>query len=208
MKYFILLGLVLIPFITKAQFTKGDMVLNLGASFTNQKGYDQQTAPSYLNFDRVSLSINTKFGHFIHENLAFGGLLEGNIDMYKFAYNGNKDAYLSGSAGVFIQRYFTMSENFLFSIEAQSKFTRGYNSIDYYNPLIGDIDTQQSNYYALSLSAFPTFTFLPKPNWGIHASIGSISHTFTKSLSIDDTANETKLDFGSFSFGISYFFRD
>jgi len=145
MKYFILLGLVLIPFITKAQFTKGDMVLNLGASFTNQKGYDQQTAPSYLNFDTVSLSINTKFGHFIHENLAFGGLLEGNIDMYKFAYNGNKDAYLSGSAGVFIQRYFTMSENFLFSIEGQPKFTRGHNSIDYYNPVMGDIDTQKSN---------------------------------------------------------------
>jgi hypothetical protein len=208
MKYSILLGFVLITSIAKAQFKLGDMALNLSLSFNNQNGYDKQTTPNILSYDRIFLLVSPKFGYFINENIAIGGLLEGSITTFKFANNENTDKYFSGAAGFFVQRYFTVSENFLFSIEGQTKFTRGHESKSFFNPVIGNYDTDKLDYYSLSISAFPTFTYLPKPNWGIQASIGSISHTLTKSLSVNDTANETELNLGSFTFGISYYLRN
>ncbi|MCU0383386.1 MAG: hypothetical protein MUF68_04895 [Cyclobacteriaceae bacterium] len=208
MKHFFLFGFVVLSFFAKAQFKQGDKVLNLVLSFNNQNGYDKQTTPNSLSYDRIFLLVSPKFGYLIKENIAIGGLLEGSITTFKFANNENTDKYFSGAAGFFVQRYFTVSENFLFSIEGQTKFTRGHESISFFSPVIGNYDTNKLDYYSLSISAFPTLTYLPKPNWGIQASIGSISHTLTKSLSVNDTANQTQLSFGNFSFGVSYFFRN
>lgn len=205
-KCFLYLALICLAFTTNAQFAEGTKALSLNVSFSKKDGYEKPNAPLSLRYDIEYISASPKFGVFIAKNLAVGALLEGSYYRIKFLQNEFDNTTESYSAGIFITRYITISEKFLFSIEGQTKLTRGNETQTEYNSSIGFFQTTKFNYNSLTVKAIPAFTYLPNSKLGLHASIGNFSHTIIYNVTVDDRANETQFNFGSFSFGISYFF--
>jgi hypothetical protein len=202
MRQILLAGFLLTSIVTKGQFIKGDKVLGGNFSFFNQDANNQDG--SYTN-DIKSISLSPRLGFLLSENLAIGGQLGAGFTKQEFATSEYKSKSIS--AGIYGQRYFNISEKFVFSLLGQFNFTRGQEISPYFDPMLGTTDIKINN-YTLTVSMRPTFTFFPSPKWGFDAGIGVLSYSHLRNLSNDVKSNFTSLNFGSITLGVSYYFRN
>lgn len=201
----LLAGFLFISFYSNAQFAKGDKVLGGSFSFNVQNRND---SPDGGLMKSNSFSLNPSMGFLINENFAIGGELGYASTFRETNYSSTvlETKSKSFSAGVFGQRYFNISDKFLFSLVGRFNFGRGFATGHDYDPQLGEaVETRMKN-YNLTTSITPRFIFFPSPKWGFEASIGSISHTLSRNLSTDEKINYFSLNYGAISFGVGYYF--
>lgn len=208
MSKIVLFGFLLISIVANGQFSKGDKVLGGTFSFYSQNAPSSQNGG--LTNNVRTLSITPTIGFLVNENSAFGGKL-GYASSYQEISN-YSPAVLefdskSFSAGVFGIRYFKISDKFLFSLIGGFNFSRGFETDVTFDQVTGQLTENKTQNYGLTTSIRPNFIFFPSPKWGFEASIGSISHTFSRNLSNDDKTNFFSLNYGSISFGVAFYFR-
>jgi hypothetical protein len=188
--------LVVISFMASAQFNKGDKFI--GGTFQFRS-----TKQSPLNFygetiKTSSASITPYFGFLLSPHLAIGGGVGYSSTHSKITEN----FFLTNvkqrtvSCDVFVKRFFSLSDKFLFSLKGDIRYAAVWEK---YSSKGWDETDSPGDFSAIIT---PSFIFLPKPNWGIEASIGGVSATVTGSSDYDFSVN-----FNTFSFGVNYFFR-
>lgn len=206
MKNMLLPVLLLLSIITNAQFQKGDKTLGGTISFSDQ---DASNSPGSKN-KYVDLSILPSVGFLMNEHFAIGGQLGYSFDYQK---NENSTPYFfkrqlhTVSVGIFAKRYFIISEKFLFFMAGDLSFSRGTQKDtqrDFVTEVITETTTQN---YNLALGFRPGFIFLPSPQWGIEASIGSVSGRYSKNLSTNESNNFISVYYGSIALGLTYYLR-
>ena len=208
---------VLIHLISNGQFIKGEKFI--GGTFNID--HQEDSNGSNPNFNRTDFSISPGMGFLVSKKLAVGGGVGLGSSSFKynyvrvfidptgaFIYNGVTEETSSRfySADLFGQRYFVISENFLLSITCDLSFMRSNSISTSYSPIGMAIKTPD-NSYKLKASGGPSLIFLPSPDWGIYAGIGSIEYTYGYSISTQAYSNFFKANYGSFSLGFSYYFR-
>lgn len=203
MKQYFLATFLLTSILTKGQFIKGNKVLGGTISFFNQDSNNQNVG---VNSDFKSISLSPRLGFFASETLAIGGQFGAGYSNRNFGSSVYSSKLIS--AGIYGQRYFNISEKFLFSLLGQFNFGRGQETSPYFDPFSGETINVKTNNYTLSVSIIPTFTFFPTPKWGFEAGVGKLSYSHLRNLSNDATANFTSVDYGSISLGISFYFRN
>jgi hypothetical protein len=205
-KILLLIILISFSFLAKAQFTKGDKSLGGYVTFDGQNSSDQDGEPSN---ETRQVGIEPSFGYFISEKTAVG--IFAGYNRYhshsENAYNGSvwetKDR--TASMGLFAQQYFPLTENFLFTITGQIRFSRTWNETVYEEGTYSDED--KLNSYSLGATVRPGFTFFPSQRWAFEASIGSLRYTYSRSLSNDSKSGAFGFNYGSVGLGVRYFFR-
>jgi hypothetical protein len=106
---------------------------------------------------------------------------------------------------IFANRYFKISDKFLFSLKGLLAYSRGTDT----NTNVGSGLNQSTttDNYQLAVNTSPNFLFFPSSKWAIEAGIGSIGYNYSRNLSNDGTSNYFNLDYGRVSLGIAYFIR-
>jgi hypothetical protein len=197
-----------IPFLSHAQFQKGDKFIE--GSFSFQNGSNSQSIGS--KNESGSFSINPAIGFLINEKVALGGQIGYNSYSYKnsytnptYSYEQNRNSF---SAGIFANRYFKISDKFLFSLKGLLSFSRGTETNTNTNVGGGGLNlSTTTDNYQLAANASPNFLFFPSNKWAIEASIGSIGYNYSRNLSNDGVSNYFNLDYGRVSLGVVYFVR-
>lgn len=192
---------LLIPLLANAQFKKGDKFLEGSFTLNTQRSPD----PLSAGINKVnSFSINPSMGLLITEKIAIGGQLGYSTYHQKAEfYPSTISEYKANSfsIGAFLNRFFTISEKFLFSIDGNLTFQRGSvkNESNSYN--------NKFNFYQLDANIRPTFIFFPSPKWGIETSIATVSYSHNRNLSSDAKQNNFYFNYGVISLGVSYYIR-
>lgn len=207
MKKFILMIIVLLPFYSQAQFSKGEKVLGGTIQlYTQDQSTDDTPEYQYRN-----LSVLPNVGAFVNDKLELGGILGYHLYYQHVDGSSTSLGYTSKSksltAGLYAQQYLTITDKFLFAFLVQSHFSRGNNISPQYDPSTGDyVDTKTLN-YSINSSLRPTFLFFPSPQWGFRFSLASLNHVYTRNLSTDDKSNQFTIIYGGVNLGISYYFK-
>jgi hypothetical protein len=207
MKSVLLMTLISMSLLSNAQFVKGDKFL--GGTFN----FSTQRAPNSPNGGLTnvvnSFSINPQMGFLINEKVAIGGLIgysstyskSGSFQSLQFEST-SRDVH----AGVFINRYFKMTDKFLFSLGGIFQVRRGNSTLMVTSSPDPASESNNANYQLL-ISLQPKFIYFPTPHWGFEASVGSISDTYNRSLSTGDKSNVFGFNYGSIGVGVNYYFR-
>lgn len=204
MKTILFILLLLITFTTKAQFEKGDKFFDGSISLSANKLSDPQS--QFANVRR-GFGIAPAIGFFLNEKVAVGGRLG-----YSNSYQRNLSSWSinrwysqSASVGIFIKRYFTLSEKFLFSVQGTCEFSRARDKQS--NITETDVFVNKTQSYQIWAGLSPSFIFFPSSNWAFEASIGSLGNSYYRSLSTDGRGNTFVMGYGGFSLGAVYYLR-
>lgn len=206
-KNLLFLSLLLFAFSSQAQFSHGDMFLGGSFAFSTQGGKDANGEP---DSDYRQASIRPSLGYFLNEKTAAGLYLgygnsrysSTNNQYYKYESKANEF-----ESGLFAQRYFTLNENFYFTLTGNLGFARTRTRITAENEITEETEEDVLNSYSLSLSFSPGFTFFPSRRWAIDAGFGSVYYTYQRSLSNEARRNNFGLNYGGLGFGLRYFLR-
>lgn len=188
-----------------AQFTKGDKVLGGTISFNTQQTPDNDQGSKKTN----TLSFSPTFGVLLNQNLEAGIQVGYSSYHYEqstesYSYENDSDSW---STGVYIQRYFPLSEKFIFSLIGDVNYGKSKDSFinrDNSGNVTAE-DTNKGN--QLSIGIAPVFSFFPSQNWSIRTGIGGLSYSHYNNTSDDSNTNQFGLHYGSLSLGIAYYFR-
>lgn len=196
--------LLLVPICSWAQFSAGNKFIGGSVSVNNQNG--SVTSP-YVNLNQ-NFGVSPSMGFFIKDNVATGFRLGysksftdynyGNLNGYPKSFD-----YESFSGGLFLKRYITISEKFLFAIDGGINYVRGTST----NAYVGTSNTYVTKLYNLTAQITPSFIYFPSDHWGIEASLGSMYFTHMYNFTNDVNANTFNLNYGSFSLGFAYYIR-
>jgi len=191
------LPLLSVPFLAKAQFSKGDIFIGGNAS----AGYNRQLEngpDTKQHGSRFSISPNAAV--FVSPRFALGGALS----VYRsHNQNSSYDAYSRIYGVGVLGRYFLLAkEKFSIALTGTVGFNRTINKIKY---SYSDASTGKS--YSLVAAIRPTFLFFPSPRWGFEASVGTVSYSHGQSLSQDSKADNFNAGYGNFTLGVAYYFR-
>jgi len=201
MKKHLFLLLIATPLLSFAQLSKGDKFIGGGFQFrsltpiNSNQGWTSET---------MDFSINPFFGFLVSDKLAIGGQVGYSyLISTQNADQPNESKYTSAdySAGLISRRYFSISEQFVFSIDANFNYgiVAGTSTNSTY--------VSKTKNHHVGASIKPTFIFFPSPKWGIEASIGNISYEYSKNLSTGTGLNDFNIYFGSIQLGLSYYFK-
>jgi hypothetical protein len=207
MKYFLAAILLAVSILAFSQFNKGDKVLGGTLSFNTTKNENSR----YVNLSTNStyFSIYPSFGVLINSNLEIGALLgyTSSHDEWKATDSSTDRKSNNLATGIYLQRYFVISDKFLFSVIANINYAGGKEKTLITSQ--NDFDENESKQNSFRIIFRPNFIFFPSPHWGLQASIGDLSFTRThfKNKMNDNTSNQFGVNYGSVSFGIAYYFR-
>lgn len=206
MKKIVFIVAVLLPMLSQAQFTKGDIVLGGTLSLYS---YNQATNADGEAYRSSYLSALPNLGILINERLEVGGLLGYSSSSQNTKYPSYDETSKSKSitTGLYAQQYLTLTEKFLFAFLVQSHFSRGNNIRPEYDPSTADYVDIKTQHYSINSSFRPTFLFFPSPQWGFELSLASLNHVYNSNLSTDAKSNQFTLSYGSVNLGFSYYFR-
>ena len=104
-----------------------------------------------------------------------------------------------------MQRYFVISDKFLFSLIANISYGGGKDKTIITNQT--EVGENESKWNSIGFAFRPNFVFFPSDNWALQAGIGNLSYTHYKNKTSDDTANQFGINYGYVSFGIAYYIR-
>lgn len=200
MKKYLFTVLTLIPLLASGQFIKGDKFIGGSFRLSSQTPTKSNQGSTY---EVNEFSITPFMGFLIKENFAVGGQIGYSKFYTKYIDQPFEREYNSNgfTIGAFSQRYFSISDKFVFAINANLFFKRGTESETYVSS-----ETITQN-YQIGTSLVPTFIFFPTPKWGLEASIGALSYTYSRNLSTDSDNSYFNFYFGSINLGLSYYFR-
>lgn len=188
------------PFLSRGQFLKGDKFI--GGNFRISSQTPTHSSPGLTNKVK-GFSIDPLMGFLINEKFAVGGGV--GYSFYSTKYEDPLNAREYSSNGILTRiiarRYFNISEKFFFAIDGNIIFNRGKESETYSS---SELTTQN---YQLATVLVPTFIFFPSPKWGVEASIGALSYSYSRNLSTDVDKLYFDLYYGSLQLGLSYYFR-
>jgi len=205
MKYLIPAIFLAVSIQSFGQFNKGDKVLGGTLSFSTSNNENSQFAAVTSNSN--SFAIYPIFGVLINSNLEIGGLLGYSSSRFEWsatnASSDQKSNYLT--AGIYMQRYFVISDKFLFSLIGNISYSGGKDKTLVTNQ--NNADEFEIKRNSIGVTFRPRFIFFPSPNWGLQASIGELVYTHSKEKTNDDTSNQFGINYGYVSFGIVYYFR-
>ena len=205
MKYLIPAIFLAVSIQSFGQFNKGDKVLGGTLSLNTANNENNQYGAVTSNY--TTFGIYPNFGVLINSNLEIGSQLGYSSSNNEWsatnASTDQKSNYLN--AGLYMQRYFVISDKFLFSLIANISYGAGKDKtlITNQNGFVEDEIKRNS----IGVAFRPSFIFFPSPNWGLQASIGELSYTHSKNKTSDDTSNQFGINYGYVSFGIAYYFR-
>lgn len=202
MKQILLTAFLLTSVFANAQLIRGDKVLGGTLSFFLQ---DADSQNGGLTNNVNSISITPRMGFLLKDNFAIGGQL--GLGYAKQETTAAEYKSKSISLGIFSQKYFNITDKFLFSVIGQFNFTRGQDTYPYFDPFLGEIAYMKAHNYTLTASIRPNFTFFPSHKWAVETGIGLLSYSYLRSLSTDEKANISSLNYGSLTLGVSYYFR-
>lgn len=190
-----------------AQFTKGDKVLG-GALYISTQ-HAPESPSGGLADKSNSLSITPNFGVLLNENLELGLQAGLTSNAYENSATGYINEYNSNSwnGGLYIRRYYTMSEKFLFAIKGDFNYTTGKTHSETTYTSTNETIENNSRAKSLHLGLSPNFIFFPSTNWSLQASIGNIGYTFLKNSDEEHGANLFNITYGTVGLGVSYYFR-
>ncbi len=185
-----------------AQFAKGDKFIGGTFGLSSQT---QDFSNGGSKTDISSFSIKPLIGFLINEKIALGGQIGYSYSMSDYELNNPVTSQSSSSSrfsiGFFARRYIKISDKFLFSTTGLIDFYRGTET----STLNSDYTKTQN--YLIGFNIQPNFIFFPSPNWGIDASIGTLSYYYSKNLSTDYKNTTFNFNYGQFTFGLAYYFR-
>jgi hypothetical protein len=203
MKYLVVVMLSVSFFKAYGQFTKGDKAL--GGTFSlNMRSYPENQGGIIKDnlFD-----ITPSFGVLLSENLEVGGEIGWSSAYIKLESGSNFLESRSNSflASLYVQKYFEISEKFLFSVNSGI----GFQPVKLKNKVVdtngNTLSESEADQSIFVLRINPNFIFFPSANWAIRAGLGNISYRHSKQ---DDTSeNNFNVNYGSISLGVIYYFR-
>ena len=205
MKYLIPAIFLAVSIQSFGQFNKGDKVLGGTLSFNTANNENNQFGNVTAN--NTSFDISPNFGVLVNSNLEIGGQVgySSNHDEWNAtdASSDRKSNYLT--AGFYMQRYFVISDKFLFSLIASIGYSAGKDKTLLTNQ--NQVNEDETKRNSIGVTFRPSFIFFPSPNWGLQASIGDLNYTHSKNKTTDDASNRFGINYGYVSFGIAYYFR-
>lgn len=207
MKKILLMILVTLPLCSHAQFTKGLKVLG-GRLELNTSDQKTEDGPEY---QYRNFSVLPNLGIFVNDKLEIGGTVGYNSYYQHVDASVNSLEQTSKSrsltTGLYAQRYFSLTDKFLFAFLVQSNFSRGNTISPQYDQSTGGYIDYKTLNYSINSSLRPTFFFFPSPQWGFKLSLASFNHTFNRNLSTDTRTNQFTFYYGGVNLGVSYYFR-
>jgi hypothetical protein len=205
MKYLIAAIFLTVSIQSFGQFNKGDKVLGGTLSLNLAKNENSQFGT--VNTNNNSFDIYPNFGVLINSNLEIGGYLgySSSHEEWSVTNTSSDRKSHSLSTGVYVQRYFVISDKFLFSLIGNISYGGGKEKTSLVNQ--NDIVEDENKWNSIGVTFRPSFIFFPSPNWALQASIGDLSYTHTKNKTNDDTSNRFGINYGYVGFGIAYYFR-
>ena len=178
MKYLIPAIFLAVSIQSFGQFNKGDKVLGGTLSLSTAKNENSQFGAVTSN--NTTFGIQPNFGVLINSNLEIGGQLGYSSSHNEWsatnASSDQKSNYLT--AGLYMQRYFVISDKFLFSLIANISYSGGKDKTLITNQ--NDIDEDENKWNSIGVTFRPSFIFFPSPNWGLQASIGELSYSHSQ----------------------------
>jgi len=200
MKKYLVTLLMITPLLSSGQFMKGDKFIGGTFRLSSQTPTKSNQGTTY---EVKEFSINPFMGFLINEKFAIGGQIGYSNFNSKYNDQTNQREYNSKgfSLGLNSRRYFSISEKFVFAISGYLNFSRGTET---------DItSTSESNTqnYQIGTSLAPTFIFFPSPRWGLEASIGALSYSYSRNLSTDSDTSYFNFYYGTIKLGLAYYFR-
>ncbi|HEX6225545.1 MAG TPA: outer membrane beta-barrel protein [Chryseolinea sp.] len=205
MKYFIAAILLLGSIQCSAQFNKGDKVLGGTFGFNTAKSENNQYTP--MTSGNSSFGIYPNFGILVNSNLEIGGQLgyTWSRDEWDAVGGSNDRKSNSWTARLYTQRYFMISDKFLFSLVGSISYGWSKEKTSMTNQI--ETIEQENKWTNFGFAVTPTFIFFPSPNWAVQASIGNLNYTHSKNTTTDDASNSFGMNYGSLGFGLAYYFR-
>ncbi|SIS80856.1 hypothetical protein SAMN05421761_10578 [Belliella pelovolcani] len=189
--------LFFLPFLSFGQFSKGTKYLGGSVSLETYK-YDTGAGMTPYN---LFFSSHAHLGIFLNESIAIGPTINFNrtkiptINPATNLFEERRSNSLAG--GIFIRKFFPITEIFLFSLEGSA--------------IIGQINRDSMSQFTESkstiynFSIFPAFMFLPNQKWGFDANIGTFRYGANYRNPFSEERNfEARL--GQVNLGIKYFF--
>jgi hypothetical protein len=204
MKYLTAVILLTVSIPSFSQFNKGDKVLSGSLSLNTGKNANSQFGTDTRN---TSFGIYPSMGVLINSNVEIGGQLGYSWSHEEWNATNASTERKSNSlnAGVYMQRYFVISDKFLFSLIANISYGGGKDETLITNQT--ETNEAESKWNSIGVAFSPNFIFFPSFNWALQAGIGSLSYTRYKNKTSDDTSNQFGINYGYVGFGIAYYFR-
>ncbi|MCH7410026.1 hypothetical protein MM239_11525 [Belliella sp. DSM 111904] len=186
------------PILSFGQFSKGEKFVGGNMSYYSSKiKYAPSNNPSTTLF-----SLNSQFGFFVSQSLAVGPAVnfvsssQPNLNPATNLFQTSKISGLAG--GLFIRKFFTISDSFFFSLEG--KGLAGRVNRDLSSPFLYEEHSTR-----VHLSFYPAFTFMPNQKWGFDATIGEASYQSNWYTNPSEESN-FQVNFGQVKIGVNYFF--
>jgi len=206
MKYLIAIIILLTTIQSYGQFSKGDKVL--GGTFS----ISSLSAASDGNPDRKSssLSLSPYFGVLVSKNLEIGGSIGYSSQYSEFKNYSNYVAESKShnlSFGFYVQRYFPITDKFLFSITGIMYYAAGRNRSNTRNTNTDEVYEDETRQFETGLNIKPGFIFFPSQKWAFRANIGNIGYSYSKNKTDNDWQNSFGINYGSIGLGVAYYFR-
>jgi hypothetical protein len=195
--------LLLFSLKTRAQFTEGDKFIG-GTFFFNNHKYSNDPGAGESGIKSAMLEVRPAVGFFLNDKVAIGGMVSYASSYQENITNSNMDYKNSArnySLGLFVNRYFAISEKFYFMLGGNVSYGRGRQKTESQFS-----ESRVAKYHGINMSVKPTFIFFPSRKWGIEAGIGTLSYAYTKYLSSGGENNDFQLNYGTFSLGFAYYF--
>ncbi|MGY6521449.1 MAG: outer membrane beta-barrel protein [Mongoliitalea sp.] len=187
-----------LPLISFGQFAKGTKYLG-GDILLNSSKIDFADDISSRN---NLFSISSQLGFFLNDSWAIGPAVNfstSNNPSLNPVTNLFEDRRITGYAGgLFARKFFSISENFFFSLEGKGLI----GSINREPAILNDNENKTRFRFSLS----PIFTFMPTKKWAFDARIGEVSYESNWNSNISNNSN-FRFNFGSINLGFNYFFR-
>lgn len=186
---------VFVPFLSNAQFVRGNKFIGGTLSISAQSSTMDDSGTSQIKTHTFALS--PTLGCFLNDKYAVGGGIGFVSTSQKYDYANMTDSFQSRAVSLqaFARRYFMISDKFYFMMTGSVNFSRGNQ----------ESNSIKSKYYFVGLKVQPAFVFFPSPRWGIEGGMGTLGFTHNRSLSYDTKYNNFNLDFGGFYLGFAYY---
>lgn len=200
--------LLLISIHTFAQFTSGTKVVSGTLSLKVDR---EPNSPNGSVINKINtFNVAPTFGVLVTNNLEVGGQVGYSSVFYNINYNNGYVYELKSNnmyAGVYAQRYVTITDKFLFSLTGNFTYGAGKSTTkttDNSGNAAGE-DEAKTNTYGINIT--PNFIFFPSNNWAITASIGNLGYSHTRNKEDDLKSNTFGINYGTLGLGISYYIR-
>ncbi len=186
---------------SQAQFNKGQKVLGGSLSF-----YSRNTKAAYNSSSPntgTSFGISPSLGIFVKPNLAVGALVTYSSLHIKDGTSSGSDQTTMGG-GMFLQRYFTISDKFFFTIMGSADYSSEKETFTVTDPTTNATIWNTSKTHAIGVHVRPSFIFFPSPKWALEATLGGFNynHALIPSEQTTDTFN---FYYGSIGLGVYYY---